>query len=364
MKIESIISQFDIKGRFVGCTPFGEGHINSTFLVLLEDNHSITEYILQRMHPVAFHNIPKLIENIQKVTSYIADKLASEGKDASRSTLTLIPTKSGEYYSHENGEYYRVYTYIRGSVAYQTVEHPWQFRECGLAFGRFANLLSAFHAEELYETIPHFHDTEKRFANLKASIEKDTCQRAAEVEDEIRFALDHSHLASKITSKLRTGEIPTKVTHNDTKLNNVLFDADTGHSLAVIDLDTVMAGSICYDFGDAIRFGCNTVAEDETNLSLLDFSMPLFKLFTEGYLQGLGRNVTPAEIANLAMGALVMTYECGMRFLTDYLDGDVYFRVAHPRHNLDRCRTQFALLRKMEERYEEMVDVVMSCAKI
>ena len=358
MNRERILSQFAIAGKYLSCEPYGEGHINITELITVEENGEQVRYILQRMHPTAFPDIPSLMDNINRVTLFLSEKLKNRGKDPMRGTLKMVPTKSGHTYYFDGEHYYRLAHYIENSVVYQQVEEPWQFEECGYAFGKFARLLEEFDAKSLFETIPQFHDTENRFANLMKAILQNKAGRVHLVEKEIQFAMENASLASYLTSRLRSGELPVKVTHNDTKLNNVLFDRDTGKSLAVVDLDTVMAGSICFDFGDAIRYGCNTAAEDETDLSKVHFSMPLFRAFTKGYLHGLGTHVTQSELDALATSALVLTYECGMRFLTDYLDGDVYFHTSREHHNLDRCRTQFALVAEMKEHLDEMKQAV------
>ena len=358
MNREQILSQFSVKGKFLSCEPYGEGHINTTELITLEQDGKVVRYILQRMHPTAFPDIPRLMDNINRVTLFLSERLKDRGKDPMRGTLTMVPSRSGHTYYFDGQYYYRLAHYIENSVVFQKVEEDWQFEECGYAFGKFARLLEEFDAQSLFETIPQFHDTENRFANLTKAMLQNKAGRVHLVEKEIQFAIENMSLSSYLTSKLRTGELPTKVTHNDTKLNNVLFDADTGKSLAVIDLDTVMAGSICFDFGDAIRFGCNTAAEDEPDLSLVHFSMPLFRAFTKGYLHGLGTHVTQAELDALATSALVLTYECGIRFLTDYLDGDTYFHTTREHQNLDRCRTQFALVAEMKEHLAEMEQAV------
>ena len=361
MNKEQILSQFTVRGTLISCELFGEGHINTTELLQVQEEEGVAYYILQKMHPTAFPDIPRLMDNIERVTRFLSKKLRKRGRDPMRYTLNMIPTTSGHTYYFDGESYYRLCYYIDNSTVFQKVEEDWQFTECGYAFGRFARLLEEFDASSLFETIPQFHNTENRYRNLLKAIENNKSQRAHLVEKEIQWAKDHAYLASYLTSKLASGELPIKVTHNDTKLNNVLFDKDTGENLAVIDLDTVMAGTICFDFGDAIRFGCNTASEDEVDLSKVDFSLPLFRAFADGYLRGIGTHVEKSEIDALAMSALVMTYECGIRFLTDYLDGDVYFKTAHKNHNLDRCRTQFLLVDKMTQLLPQMEKIVQEC---
>ena len=251
-----------------------------------------------------------------------------------------------------------MYLFIDKATAYQVVEKPEHFYESAVAFGNFANLLANFDAKSLYEPLPDFHNTVKRFANLEKAIAENKAGRKDEVKAEIEFALARKDMVGKIVEKLASGEIPTKVTHNDTKLNNVLIDDATGKALCVIDLDTIMPGTVCYDFGDSIRFGCNPAAEDEKDLTKVNFDINLFEQYVKGYVSTLKATLTQAEADNLALGAIMMTYECGIRFLSDYLDGDVYFRVKRPEHNLDRTRTQFKLVADMEKNLDKMNAIV------
>lgn len=354
---QTICSQFRIKGEFESCTPYGEGHIHRTYLVRTREGAEEYNYILQGLHPTAFSNIPKLQDNIMRVTDFIKSKILEAGGDPEKETMSVIRTVKGNTYYFDGQMNYRMLTFIPNTMTFQsaTVE---LFRESGWAFGNFAYLLSAFDCTTLYETIPNFHHTPCRLEALRRAISADICQRVEGVRKEIHFALSHAKLAPLIVDKLASGALPLRVTHNDTKLNNVLFDATTKKPVAVIDLDTVMAGSVCYDFGDAIRFGCNTAAEDETDLSLVQFSLPHFEAFCQGYLKGTQNTLTATEREMLPYGAMMMTYECGMRFLTDYLEGDVYFHTAYPTHNLVRARTQFKLLSEMEAHYDDMVHIV------
>jgi thiamine kinase-like enzyme len=246
-----------------------------------------------------------------------------------------------------------MYVFIDDATSHQIVSDPSQFYESAVAFGAFQNYLSDFDASLLHETILDFHNTVKRFENFKAGLAADKAGRAASVRREIDFVLAREKYCDKIVNLLKSGEMPLRVTHNDTKLNNVMLDNATGKALAVIDLDTVMPGSSCYDFGDSIRFGCNSSAEDEKDLSKTNFRLDLFELYSSGYLKTL-KNITQIERKNLAFSAILMTYECGMRFLTDHLDGDIYFRTKRENHNLDRARTQFKLVYEMEKVFEKM----------
>ena len=253
---------------------------------------------------------------------------------------------------------------IENTIGYAIAESRDMFEDAGRAFGTFVRNLSGFPAEELYEVIANFHNTESRFSDFKKALENNYENRKDNVKEEIEFVLSREKYTSKVVSKLKSGEIPLRVTHNDTKLNNVLMDVDTNRAVCVIDLDTIMPGSLLYDFGDAIRSGCNTGLEDEKDLSKVSFDIDLFESFSKGFLEGIGDNITKEEMELLPFAGILMTYECGMRFLGDYLNGDVYFKTQYPEHNLVRCRTQFKLVRDMEERLGEMSEIVSRYAKI
>ena len=356
----SIISNFDLAGDLVSCERYGEGHINETYLAVLDNDGKQTQYVLQKINNKIFTNVDGLMENIRTVTEFNRAKIKERGGNPDRESLSLVYTKDGKAYYHcaECDGYFRIYKFITDAVAYQVIEKPEHFYQSAVAFGEFANLLSEFDASGLFEPIPNFHNTVNRFANFEKSLKADVMGRAKDVQEEIKFVLDRKEYCSKIVDLLASGKMPTKVTHNDTKLNNVLLDVNTGKPVAVIDLDTIMPGSICYDFGDSIRFGCNPAAEDEKDLSKVNFSIELFEQYAKGYLSALSGGITAIEKENLAFGAILMTYECGMRFLTDYLDGDVYFRVKREEHNLDRTRTQFKLVADMEKVYDQMLAIV------
>ena len=354
----SIISNFNIDGKLISCERYGEGHINETYLAVIEDNDVKKDYILQKINSNLFKNVEALMNNIRLVTEFNRARILEKGGNPDRESLSLIYTKDKKaYYQNQDG-YFRVYKFITDAVAYQVVEKPEHFYQSAVAFGNFANLLAQFNATELYEVLPDFHNTVKRFNDFTNSLKADKFDRAKLVEKEIKFVLDRKDYCSKIVDLLKSGKMPTKVTHNDTKLNNVMLDVKTGEPVAVIDLDTIMPGSICYDFGDSIRFGCNPAAEDEKDLTKVNFDINLFEQYVKGYLSALGQSITPIEKENLAFGAILMTYECGMRFLADYLDGDIYFRVKRDGHNLDRARTQFKLIEDMEKAYPEMLKIV------
>ena len=353
-----IIEKFSVAGELVSCERYGEGHINDTFKVTMDDCGREVHYILQRINNRLFPDVERLMHNIELVTEFCRKSVMERGGDPMRECLTLIRTKDGASYTCENGDYFRMYVFIEGATTYQSVRDPRDFYESAVAFGNFANLLAKFDVSQLYEILPDFHNTRVRYENFLRAVEKDVCGRAEEVRSEIDWVKEHSDLCGKIVDKIASGEIPLRVTHNDTKLNNVMLDDATGKGLAVIDLDTVMPGSLCYDFGDSIRFGCNSAAEDEPDTEKVHFVFDLYKTYLDGYLSAVGNSVTQEEKENLPTGAVLMTYECGMRFLTDYLEGDVYFRTHRARHNLERARTQFKLVDEMLACFSQMLAAV------
>lgn len=358
---EKIFSKFDIDARYFGVERFGNGHINETFLItcINNDNNKERKIILQKINSKLF-NVEKLMSNIGLVSDFVVKKLQSEGKDPDKLSLRLFFTKDNKpyYYDADSRGYFRAFNYIENSIAYEKIDSPQIFYQTARAFGDFAKILAEFDAEKLYEILPNFHNTKKRFRNFENSLNSDRFNRAKDVSREINFVVERKKYCSKIVNLLDSHRMPLRVTHNDTKLNNVLFDKDSGEYLTVIDLDTIMSGSICYDFGDAIRFGCNTSFEDEIDLSKVHFDINLFEEFTKGYLETLGDSLTEIEKDNLAFSAILMTYECGMRFLTDYLEGDSYFRTSRDGQNLDRARTQFKLITEMEKSYGKMCKIV------
>ncbi len=358
LNFESILEHFYVEGKVVDCVRYGEGHINDTFKATMGVEGKELHYILQRINNRLFTDVGKLMHNIELVTDFCRKSVMARGGDPMRECLTLIRTKDGKAYYSDGKDYFRVYVFIENATTYQTVRNPRDFYESAVAFGNFANLLAGFDASQLYEVLPDFHNTRVRYANFTAAVQKDVCGRAKEVRAEIDWVNAHSDLCGKIVDKIATGEIPLRVTHNDTKLNNVMIDDATGKGIAVIDLDTVMPGSLCYDFGDSIRFGCNSAAEDEPDTSKVHFVFDLYKTYLDGYLSAVGKSITEREKELLPWGAVIMTYECGMRFLTDYLEGDIYFRTQRERHNLDRARTQFKLVDEMQDMLDKMLAAV------
>jgi Ser/Thr protein kinase RdoA (MazF antagonist) len=341
------------------CEPYGNGHINHTFLVVAD-----RRYILQRMNTTVFPRPEELMANILGVTEHIRKKVAEVAGDMERASLKVVPTLAGKsFFVEENGSYWRMYDFVEGTVTYETVASAEDFRRCAEAFGIFQQQLADYPAHLLSESIVNFHNTPWRYENLMKAVEKDVCGRLASVQPEVEFARAREEFAKTLEKARAEGTLPLRVTHNDTKLNNILFDAESGAPACVIDLDTVMPGYSVNDFGDSIRFGANTAVEDETDLSRVSLDLELFEAYAEGFLRGCGGKLTAKEVELLPVGAMMMTFECGMRFLTDYLEGDVYFRTHRPGHNLDRCRNQFALVADMERKLPEMQAIVNKLAK-
>ena len=335
--------------------PYGGGHINDTYKAD-KDNRA---HLLQRINTEVFKNPDEVMENIQRVTHYLRKKIRAAGGDPDRETLRIVPTVDGKlYHRTSDGNCFRLYTLIDNSITLENVTDPAQFYEAAKAFGRFQNMLADFPAEELHETIAKFHDTPSRLQALKDAVANDSCNRLQYCREEVEYALAQEHEVGIVCTEMEKGTVPCRVTHNDTKLNNVLFDAATEKGLCVVDLDTVMPGSLLYDFGDALRFGANAAAEDETDLDKVIFELDLFKAFTEGFVSELKDSITEKEKELLPFSAKLMTYECGIRFLTDYLNGDTYFKVAHENHNLDRARNQLKLCRDIDNKLDKMAEIV------
>ena len=336
---------------------YGEGHINDTYLVWRADHSK--RFILQRINTDTFTDPVGLMENVCGVTRHLSRKILAEGGDPMRETLNVVPTLSGSTcYLDAEGGAWRAYDFVEGTVCLQQVGSEGDFRTVAETLGKFQNQLADYPASTLHETIARFHDTANRYANFEKALAADSMGRAAKIAEEIAFVRAREADCHVLLDQLAAGEIPLRVTHNDTKINNVLIDEATGKGLCVIDLDTVMPGLSAYDFGDSIRFGANTAEEDETDLSKVSLSLPLFEIYTKGFLEGCAGSLTEKEVRMLPQGARLMTLECGMRFLTDYLEGDTYFKIAREQHNLDRCRTQFSLVEDMEKKWTEMGRIV------
>ena len=351
--MEQAVFAFCLCGEPVKCTPFGHGHINSTFKIETDQGN---EYVLQRINTYVFKDPVGLMNNAGAITDYIRARV-----DDPRLALHFLTTKDGKfYYEDSNGEFWRMYDFV-GGFCLDTPECEDDFYQSALAFGRFQQMLSEFPAETLSETIPEFHNTPDRYRKFKESVAADPLGRLAGVKAEVDFILEREEMGSRLQKQRENGTLPLRVTHNDTKLNNVLLDKKTRKSLCVLDLDTVMPGLSAFDFGDSIRFGAATAAEDEKDLSKMEMDLHLFEIYTRGFLEA-ATNLTDAEIQALPMGAYTMTLECANRFLKDYLDGDVYFKVNYPEHNLVRARTQIKLVADMEKKMDEMNAIIAKIA--
>lgn len=337
-----ILKQFDIK---VDIEPYGNGHINDTYLA-----ESTPRYILQRINTKVFKHPDQVMDNIYAVTEHLKKRISAEGGNPLRDTLTVVKTVDGENIFWDGDDCYRVYRFIEGATTYDLPETPDQMYHAAKAIGKFQKYLSDFPAEQLHETIVQFHDTPNRVKQLKQAIADNLAGRLDTVSEEVNFALEISQYASMITDAMANGEVPLRVTHNDTKLNNVMLDDETGEGVCLIDLDTVMPGSLLYDYGDALRFGASSGPEDEKDLDKIYFVMPVYEAFTKGFLEEAGETMTAKERELLPWSIVLMTYECGIRFLADYLNGDTYFKVHYPTQNLDRTRTQFKLIRDQMEK--------------
>lgn len=353
MKIEQSAYAFQLDGKPVSCEEFGHGHINYTYKITTDTG---AEYVLQRINKYVFRDPVRLMANVASVTEYLRQRV-----DDPRQALHYIPTHTGLFYHRDRkGEFWRAYDYI-GGFCLDIPETEEDFYQSALAFGRFQDLLSEFPAHTLYETIPEFHNTVDRYRQLHNSIDIDPCGRVANVKDEIYILMQREELACTLQRMRENGELPLRVTHNDTKLNNVLLDRATRKSLCVLDLDTVMPGLSAYDFGDSIRFGAATAEEDEPDYEKMSMDLHLFEVYTRGFLEA-ATALTDKEVEMLPMGALVMTLELATRFLKDYIDGDLYFKTAYPEHNLIRARTQIRLALDMEEKLPEMNRIVAEVA--
>ena len=337
---------------------FGAGHINDTFAVWAADRSK--RWILQRINTDTFTDPAGLMENVTGVTAYLRRQIIERGGDPDRETLNVIPTLDGKpYYTDTEGGAWRAYIFVEGTVCLQKVENERDFYTAAETFGNFQNQLAGYPAATLHETIARFHDTPNRYANFEKALAADVMGRAKDVGPEIAFIRAREADCRVLVDQLAAGVLPLRVTHNDTKLNNVLIDQATGKGICVIDLDTVMPGLSAYDFGDSIRFGANDCAEDEPDQSKVHFSLHLYKVFAEGYLAAAGSAMTEAERRSLPWGAKLMTLECGIRFLTDYLEGDHYFKISRPDQNLDRARTQFTLVQGMEREFDAMTQLAL-----
>lgn len=365
VNITDILSEFDFMGELTDCKQFGSGHINKTYIAKYVNNDGTSkQYVVQQLNSAVFKNIDTLMDNVFAVTSFLRQRIEKNGGDSERETLHYIKTKKGAKYYFDGENYYRAYVFVDKSVCYNSVDDAEIFKSSGAAFGKFQRYLADFPAQTLVETIPNFHDTKWRYDNeFLVAVENNLSGRKDTCLDEINFVLERKDDAGVLVDLIKQGELPLRVTHNDTKLNNVIFDEETNQGLCVIDLDTVMPGLALYDFGDSIRFGANTANEDEADLDKVSLNLEYFKAYAQGFLSEAGEAFNQCEIDNLAFASKLMTFECGMRFLTDYLNGDVYFNTAYPEHNLVRAKNQFKLVADMEQKMGDMMQIIADVTK-
>lgn len=358
-KIEQLCKNFNISGNLLGYKTFTNGHINTTLLTRFEHNGKVNDYVLQKINKNVFKHPESVMYNIVNVTEFIKEKLITEGKNTDQKVLQFAPATNGDYFVvDEDGDYWRLSKYIVNSTTFDTTDSLDILEQTGKAFGEFQQLLDGYPIKDLEIIIPHFHDTINRYKIFKNILKNNPVDRVKYIQSEIKDYLNLTKLATQICRMKEQGQLPARVTHNDTKCNNVLFDKSTGEYLCVIDLDTIMPGLACFDFGDAVRFATNTCSEDETDLSKVKIDLNKFDALTRGYLSKAGSSLTPNELKTLSLGAITMTIECGLRFLTDYIDGDNYFKIDYPEHNLDRSRCQLALAKDMIKNYYQMQQIV------
>ena len=359
MDYNKIMQAFGVQDEILICEPFGSGHINDTYRVVTKTEKGEKEYVLQRMNTQIFQNPVGLMNNIKLVTEYMREIIIKKGGDPERETLHFYHTTDGKmYYIDEEGKYWRLEDMVMRSLSYDLAANREMFASTGTAFGQFMADLADFPAEELVEVIPNFHNTRVRYQTFVSEVEANRAGRIEDCRPEIEFALARKELAESIVKQLENNELPLRVTHNDTKINNILMDADTDQPLCIIDLDTIMPGACAYDFGDSIRFGASSALEEEKDLDKVYMKLDRCEAYTEGYMKAVGKTLTPAEAKSLAVGAMLLTYETGIRFLGDYLNGDVYFKTHRPGQNLDRARTQLKLVADMEAKFDQMQAIV------
>lgn len=359
--LKYVAQQFQLKGEIDTIEPLGNGLINRTLAVTTKDADATYRYVLQQINHRIFQNVSGLMHNIELVTNFLKEKIVARGGDPERETLTVVKTQQGDsYYQDDNGDYWRVYPFVEGTYTLEKVERDEDFAEAGRAFGAFQAELDGFDASQLVEVLPKFHDTRDRLRQFEEAVAADVAGRAASIQDLIDFIRARRDDAYLLYDLLDAGELPLRVTHNDTKLNNILMDNETKRGLCIVDLDTIMPGLVLFDFGDAIRFGANTAAEDEPDTTKVQLDVELFEVYAKGFLAGIGERLTSRERELLPWGARVITLEQGIRFLTDYLNGDVYYGTTRPGQNLDRTRAQLALVERIEANFERLNDIIAS----
>lgn len=365
MTIQEICANFEIGGKYIDCDELSTGNINNTYHVRYIRDGEDKHYIVQCINKSVFKSPEKLMNNIVIVTDYIRGNIIRKQLSTKRFVLRVFLTKDGHkpYFKDSDGKYWRVYRYISDSCTYDATEDLSIIENTGKAFGRFQNCLDGFDTSNLYTVIPNFHNTPVRFNDFKKQIKKDPCKRVKSVKEEIDKLLAFEEQASKLQGYLNSGEIPSRVTHNDTKCNNVTFDKKSGEALAVLDLDTVMPGAVAYDFGDAIRFIANTRLEDDPYIEKVQLSLDKYRAFAKGFLGEVKESLTPFEIQTLNLGVFTMAVELSVRFLTDYIQGDTYFKTRYPGHNLDRARNQLALAEDVLRKFDQMQEILAECVK-
>ncbi len=357
-----ISKKFQIYGQILHAEPCKIGHINETYTATYDQGGILVRYIHQKINQAVFRDPVAVMDNIMRVTGHIWKKLSDQGaREMTRKVLTVVPTLDGQPFFRDGGDdYWRTFVFVEKVQSFEAVQSPIQAYEAGKAFGTFQSLLADIGGKRLYETIPEFHNTRKRFDALEQAIAEDRCNRAKSAKTEIDFALKQEPWIGTLLDAHARGEIPERVTHNDTKFNNVMLDWETGHAMCVVDLDTVMPGLVLYDFGDMVRTTTSPTVEDELDLTKVEMQMPMFESLARGYIDSTRDFLTPAEKSYLAFSGKLITFTIGIRFLTDYLVGDSYFRVHRPGHNLDRCRTQFRLVDSIARQEDAMQKFVNS----
>lgn len=359
-QLQEISKHFQIYGEILRAEACKIGHINETYIATYGQGGIPVRYVHQKINQNVFKKPAEVMENMMRVTNHIRDMLmGAKEREVTRKVITVIPTLDGSpYYQDENGDYWRTFLFVENVRSFESVESTDQATEAGRGFGRFQKCLIDFNGERLHETIPNFHNSRKRFETFKKAVDEDKYNRAADARELIDFAVKHEEVVDVLLDAMDTGEIPERITHNDTKFNNVLLDVKTGKAMCVVDLDTVMPGLALYDFGDMVRTTTSPTLEDERDLSRVEMRLEMFEALATGYLSELGKEMTPAEIQYVPFSGKLMSFTIGLRFLTDYLSGDYYFRVHRPGHNLDRTSTQFKLVQSIIEQESKMEKIV------